>query len=465
MSRKNQRIGIASALLLLAGCTGLRPETAGRDLARQAVPEAYAGKIAEATIGLPSRWWEQFGSAELNGLIQTAFGGNLDMAQAWARLRQVRAQAVIAGASRRVSANAEAGAQTSRARQDRQMDSSNDFSLGVSISYELDVWGRLRAGTTAALLESQASRQDAEATALVLSGLVAETWIGILAQQEQVALLKDQIQTTRSVLDLLLERQRKGLSAAVDVYQQKQIVAESESLLPLAEQNLQLLRQALAVLLGQIPEQPPELITGGMPMIGALPDAGIPGALLEQRPDIRAAWSRLQASEWDVVAAKADRLPTLRLTGSAATDAGKLEDIFDDWAANLLAGLAAPLVDGGRRRAEVESRRAVVEQQALAYRQTVLTALQEVENALTRENHQQRYLAKVREQLDYAATTLEEAQRRYQKGVTDYLPVLSALNAKLRLERSLVEIRQDLLTNRVALCRALGGGWTKELKE
>ncbi len=182
--------------------------------------------------------------------------------------------------------------------------------------------------------------------------------------------------------------------------------------------------------------------------------------MLTRRPDIQAALHRLEAAGWSLAAAKADRLPAVRLSGSAAYQSDDFADLFDNWLANLAAGFTAPVFDGGRRSAEVMRSEAVRDERLSAYKETVLQAITEVENALIREDRQAAYLATLQQQLDYARQALKEAQNRYRNGSIDYLNVLASLTSVQRLEQDVIRGRQALYSERISLYRALGGTWT-----
>ena len=207
------------------------------------------------------------------------------------------------------------------------------------------------------------------------------------------------------------------------------------------------------------------MATDVLPEVPELPAVGLPAELLEQRPDIRASWRQVDAAGWGVAVAKADRLPAIRLTADGGYGAEELSDLFDNWAANLFAGLTAPLLDGGRRRAEVRRTQAVWEERVGKYREVVVNALREVEDGLVRSQGVEERIEILRGELRVAGETKVEAVRRYKKGVTDYLPVLQSLLSEQKLERNMLGVERDLRKERVALYRALGGDWTGSWRE
>ncbi|MDP8235869.1 MAG: TolC family protein, partial [Candidatus Erginobacter occultus] len=243
---------------------------------------------------------------------------------------------------------------------------------------------------------------------------------------------------------------------------QEQIVAATESLIPVLESELETVRHELAVLLGRPPRADLGLSADALPDRNPLPGLGLPSELIGKRPDIRAAFSRLESADWGVSAARANRLPAITLAGSAGYRSGDFSDLFNNWFAAFAGGLLAPLIDGGSRSAEVDRSRAAAEEQLAAYRETVLQALREVENALVREEKQADYIAGLRRQLTAAENALGQARLRFRKGEIEYLDVLSSLNSTQSLERELLIAERDILRYRVALYRALAGSWGEE---
>jgi len=213
-----------------------------------------------------------------------------------------------------------------------------------------------------------------------------------------------------------------------------------------------------------MPNEVPEIENRELPVLAAPPAAGLPVQLLQNRPDIIGALKRLESADQDLAAARADRLPALRLTGRAAYDSDELGQLFDNWIINLAAALTAPIIDGGRRRAEVAINRAAVKQQLAEYRNLVFAAVREVEDALIREIKIRENVAALENQLAVTQTGLEEARFRYMNGLSDYLPVLTQLLSVQSLEIDLIVKRVDLLVARMNLYRAIGGTWTDKLE-
>jgi outer membrane protein TolC len=186
---------------------------------------------------------------------------------------------------------------------------------------------------------------------------------------------------------------------------------------------------------------------------------------LRQRPDIRAARNRLREAKWDLTAAQADLLPRITLTAKHEYSSDQFNTLFQNWVTSLAGGLTAPLFDGKRRAAEVDRNIARVEEHLHSYRETVLTAINEVEDALSNERWQRQYIKSIEKKLESARTALEQARSQYVNGMSGYLPVLTELISVQELELDLLAARKDLLLSRIALYRALGGTWTENLEE
>jgi len=445
-------------MLICSSCAVFAPDT--RDDLNADLPEQFTLYSAEGTDST-NRWWESFQSVELNALVEEVLTGSPTIQQAWARLEQAEAVAKKAGASRWPSLSAAGEGKATR----NSVDYTNveSYSLGLTASYELDLWGRIKSQTAAAALDREVSRESLNTAAITLASQTALRWSGIVSQQLQTELIRKQLDANKTSLELVELRFRKSQATALDVYQQRQAVANTEARIPLAELREQLLRNELAALLGRADFQTLEISAEKLPSIGKLPAVGIPADVLANRPDVRQAGLTLRSADWSVSAARADRLPAISLKASGEYANAKVSDLFNDWYANLLGSITGPIFEGGRRKAEVTRTRAVVDERLAAYRETVLNAMKEVEDALVSEQKQQDYLAALERNVELSRHSYDEALNRYRNGLSQYLPVLVELVSLQTLERDFVGAQYDLLQVRINLYRALGGSWTEEL--
>jgi outer membrane protein, multidrug efflux system len=418
----------------------------------------YSDSTADAT----NRWWETFQSLELNTLVDEALTNAPSIHQAWARLDQAQALAVKAGAARFPSVGVDGSATTRK--DSLTYETSESYSLGLNASYELDLWGRIHSATKAAALDRDASREQLHTVAITLSSQVALNWMGMVSQQLQTERIQQQLEANQTSLELMELRFRKSQATALDVYQQRQTVAATESRIPPAELREALLRNSLTALLGRTDFQSLNLSSTNLPTLGPLPAVGIPADVLANRPDVRRAGLRLQAADWSVSAARADRLPAIRLTASADYTNIQSSNLFNDWYANLIGSITGPIFEGGRRKAEVKRTRSVAEERLADYRETVINAMKEVEDALVSEQKQHRYIEALDRNVQLSRNSYNEAFNRYRTGLSQYLPVLVELVQLQSLERDRIAAQYNLLQYRINLYRALGGTWPNELQ-
>lgn len=441
---------ILTAGLLLTGCSAI-PSPREMPIAP---PPGFSQPGGERPS--PDRWWREFADSDLDTLIEGALSENFSLRAAWARLRQADAVARREGASRWPSLDA----QGSVTRQDSdESDATTTRSAGFSAAYEIDLWGRLRANTEAAIREAEASAADLRTAALSLSAEVADTWYQLVEQRSQLALIESQIDTNRQLLKLVEARFRIGQASASDIYRQRQLLAQTQGERALTDTRRHTLKHRLAILLGSPPGGAtlPEAVR--LPALGPLPNTGVPADLLRRRPDLQAAQLRLNAADARTGAAVAARYPRLDLSASLTTP-GTSGGLFDGWLGNITAQLSAPLFDGGQRRAEVERSRAAALESLNNYGQTLLEALGEVEDALVGEHGQRTYLTSLETQLQQVEAVVRQERQRYFQGDTDYLSVLDALRSRQALERQQITAQRQLISDRIVLVRALAGGWS-----
>ncbi len=417
-------------------------------------------------LPLPDRWWETFDDPVLNELIETALTENFTIRAAWDRLKQAKAIAVREGAFRFPHVNATGNANRSRDNEGTQTDR---LSLGLSMNYELDLWGRIRALTSAAFFEVEANENDLYATAITLSAEIAKTWYSLLEQRGQLALLENQIATNQQVLQVVTLRFRQGVAVAADVLRQRQLVEQTRGETNDVRAQIETLSHQLAVLLGRPPKslylpEDHELVE-----LPPLPATGLPGELIQRRPDVQAVFYQIQAADARIAAAIAELFPRINLAATLNTNLNRVlvggvfatspGGLFASWVAVLSAQLLAPIIDAGAREAEVARTKAVLSEILHNYEATILQAFQEVENALIREAQQQEKSASLQEQFQLATQVIQLLRARYIHGATEYLDVLNALNSQQVLGRQILTAKRTLIDFRVDLAKALAGGW------
>ena len=450
----------------LSGCAMVSP---------QLTPDVQvAGTWNEATpadaAAVSPTWWTTFGSPELESLVAQALAGSPDLAIATARVQQAEAQVRVVGASLfpvLTAGSSASGGRTSTVGGVKSGSAvvNSAASVGLTASYEIDLWGKNRAGVRAAESSAAAAGFDRDTAQVTLVSGVATSYFDVLALRTRLAIARDNLATAQKVLDLVNARARNGAATALDVSRQEAtVLSQQAALLPLQQQERQTLA-ALAVLVGQPPEGFDVKATGITDLHVPTIDPGLPSTLLVRRPDLASAEAQLAAANADVAAARAALLPSITLTGTAGLATAALTSVATS-GATLAAGVAAsllqPIFDGGRLRGQkavAESReRELVE----TYRKAILSAFADVEEALagtTRLGQQEQLQADVQTR---AQESLRLADIRYRAGADDLLTVLDAQRTLFAAQDQLAQIQLNRLQAAVSLYKALGGGWTGE---
>lgn len=432
------------------------------------LPERFVeGGIIETPF---ERWWKSFADPQLDRLVDEVLAGNLDLARAWARVAQAEAIARGADAALFPKLNAQAGVSGSRTVFDLgepigvRSNETTSFSLGVSASYELDLWGRVAHASDAAASDVLATREDMAAMALSLAARITDVWLQRAGERALLELVTRQEAASQRLVELVEQRFATGLATSLEVYQQRQQLAVVRAQRPLVEARLAVLAHQLAILTGRPPGALTFTEAPFLPLPPPPPPTGVPADLLQRRPDVRAAFLRVLAADHRVGQAIAAQYPTLGLSASTGFQSPDLLELFERWVWSLVANLVAPLFDGGQRSAEVDRARAQLEELVAAYGQALLTALGEVEDALVQEHRQRDHLALVEEQLALARSAHAEARTRYVNGLGTYLEVLTTERSEQQAEQALLQARRQMLAYRVQLHRALGGTWARSLR-
>jgi len=462
MNRLFQQVMAIALVCTVSGCAIVSPQL------KPDVPVAGGwNESAPANApGVSPTWWTGFGSAELQSLVDQALAGSPDLAIATERVNQAEAQVRVAGASLFPVLTANAGGSGRRSGSTGSGPTpltDNSGSATLSASYELDLWGRNRAGVRAAESSAAASRFDRDTAQVTLVSGVATSYFDVLALRTRLVIAKENLAVAQQVLDLVSARARNGAASALDVSRQEAtVLSQQAALLPLEQQEHQTLA-ALAVLLGRSPEgfdvQAPGITDLAVPAI----DPGLPATLLVRRPDLASAEAQLGAANADVAAARAAMLPSITLTGTAGLATTALTSLASGGATaaiGIAASLLQPIFDGGRLRGQkavAESReRELVE----TYRKAILSAFVDVEQALagtSRLGQQEQLQNEVQVR---ARESLRLAEIRYRAGADDLLTVLDAQRTLFAAQDQLAQIQLSRLEAAVSLYKALGGGWT-----
>jgi len=452
---------VGVAVLALGGCTLFQPEPrAQRPLE---VPQRWQQPIPPAATGAmvvqSADWWTAFGDRQLDRLIDDALRTNNNLAAAGIRVRRAQLQAGLANTN--LTPDVLGQASTSRSYDlKRGSVAGSASSSAVTLSYELDLWGRLSALRSAADWELKATESDREAAALSLVGTTAGLHWQIGYLNQRIELSEAGMEDGRRILALARVKYAAGAVSGLDVAQAGQNLATQEAAhTQLLQQRVEA-RNALAILFDQPPEpmvpEPARLPDIALPAI----DAGVLASLLGRRPDLRAAEQRLRGALANVDATRTGFYPALSLTGVLGTSSTALGELLKNPVATLGAGLTLPFLQWNTARLTVAVSQTQYEEAVAGFRQSLYTALSEVENALSSRTQ-------LRAESESLALALQEAQRaerlsevRYRAGATALQPVLDAKDRRRAAEVSLAQNRLNQLNATMTLYKALGGAAT-----
>ncbi len=446
---KLKRFVIGGLFLLLLSACAWRSGDVSPPLE---TPQAFSDS---GRVETPQRWWATFGDTAVDSLVENALSNNFDLLTAWQRVREAQAVTDRASASFFPDLFASLSGEVRRPEVPR----SEDLTLGLSSEYELDLWGRVYAGVEAARFREEASRYDYQTAAISISAEVVRAWYRLAEARSQRDLLAEQIGTNEKVLRLIRNRFGSGQIRSVDILRQKQLLEATREQRIAVESEIGVLEHRLAVLVGRSPQDSLEYAGNKLPQLPPLPATGLPLELVNRRPDVQVAFNRLRAADRDLAVAAANRYPRLTISASATSTGNDADALMEDWVRTLSAGLLGPIFAGGERSAEVERTEAAKKQRLYEYGQTILIAFREVEDALIREKKQRQRIASIEQQVEYARQTYEQLQIEYLNGISDYLDVLTTLTEQQRLQRELLSAKLLLLEYRIALHRALAGGF------
>ena len=444
------------------------------------VPQAWTG-TAPAPAGPPAgpaeqslaRWWQIFNDPILSSLIDEAVQSNLDLKQAETRVRQARA--ALRGAVSFLGPTLDSNAFAQRSRfpgirgSTNQANISNQYQVGFDAAWEIDVFGGVRRNIEAADADLAATVEARQNVLVSLAAEVARNYIDLRSFQERVFIARKNLATQAHSARLTRLRFEAGFVSGLDVATAEAQVAATASTIPLLESAVQQSIYNLSILLGRdpaalLPElSPPRDIPDQPPAV----PLGLPSDLLLRRPDIRQAEAQIHAATARIGVATADLFPRFTISGSA----GLQSTDFSSWLTrnsrfwSFGPSASWNLFSSGRTLANIEQQRAVEEETLAFYQQTVLTALQEVENALIASTKEEEHRVELSRAVMYNEKAVDLATRLYTQGQTDFLSVLDAQRSLFLTEDQLAASTGTVLTNLVALYKALGGGWGEEAGE
>ena len=457
MSNARLAWSVVAVAMAVGGCTLFQPEQrVQRPIDMPLAWQQQQASTANAAALPATHWWTSFNDPQLSALVDNALQANNDLAAAGIRVQRAQLQAGLARTNLTPDVVGQATTGRSFDLKRGGVTGSASTSL-ITLNYELDLWGRLSSLRSAADWELKATESDRQAAALALVGTTAGLYWQTGYLNQRIALSEAGIEDARRIVALVGVKYSAGAVSGLDVAQAGQNLSSQEAAhTQLLQQRVEA-RNALAILFDRPPEtvagEPSRLPTMDLPAI----DAGLPASLLSRRPDLRAAEQRLRESLANVDATRTGFYPMLSLTGSLGTSSTALGELLKNPVATLGAGLAMPFLQWNTARLTVAVSQTQYEEAVLGFRQSLYTALSEVENALSSR-------VQLRDESEKLALALQQAQRaevlsevRYRAGATALQPVLDAKDKRRAAEVALAQNRLNQLNTTMTLYKALGG--------
>lgn len=447
----------ALMLLLLSSCAGGKPPVkADIDL-----PETWRSGVASGVFDAATGWLDDLEDDYLKILAKEAIEGNHTLKAAKARVQGAGALSRIAGAP--LLPSAEIGVDASRTGSDTNTE--NSFSLSGSISWEVDLWGRLSNGARAAVYNEKAAFADYNAARLSLAAEASLAWVAVIEARQQEELAVKTGESFRHALNIIEERYRLGLNTALDVRLARAEVAYADNDIARRRRELDGLKRRIEVLMGRYPSAELDA-TKTLPRIMKPVPTGLPSELLGRRPDLVAAELRLNSAGEELQQAGKNRLPSIRLTAGGGFSSSDLDELLDGdnllW--NLVAGITQPIFQGGILKAEEALARNAHAEALEEYAGAVLLAFREVETALAAEVLYEEQLTFLDEACMESTIAAELALSQYAEGLTDIATLLQAQQRAFNAKSTSLRTERERLDNRIDLYLALGGDFLTDDK-
>jgi NodT family efflux transporter outer membrane factor (OMF) lipoprotein len=462
---------ILSAVLMLfifAGCAVVGPDYVTPDTP---MPKAWYTPAKSGLVGQHldkkalADWWTILDDPVLTLLVELAVEGNLDLKESRARVREARARRGIAEAGRFPTIDTSGSARSNRSSEETGSGSERKlYAVGFDAAWELDVFGGKKRAVEAAEAGLQASEEDLRDVLVSLLAEVALNYVDLRSFQTRLSIAEASLEAQKETYNITRWRRQAGLTTQLDVEQAKYSLEQTRAQIPGLQTGFEQAENRLAVLIGKHPGALKDALAErkAVPVTPLEVAVGVPADVLRRRPDVRRAERRLAAQTAQIGVATADLYPKFSLLGSIGLEALSPGNLF--LASSRTHGIGAtvnwPLFDAGAIRSNIEVQSALQEQALIRYESTVLTALEDVENALVAYAKEQSRRQSLTEATGAARRAFELAQKQYSSGLIEFSNVLIAQRSLLSLQDQLAVSEGGVTSNLIALYKSLGGGWT-----
>jgi NodT family efflux transporter outer membrane factor (OMF) lipoprotein len=426
------------------------------------VPDSYSVTANQQAQEDLTRWWGKFDDPMLAALVDQGRTANLDVAQAITRLRQARESLAQSRSALLPQISASAGYSRNVTVAGQNLSGQNDnFSIGADASYQVDLFGGVRRGVEASSAQYQAAGFDYASVLISIEGEIARNYVLARLAQQQLANARDSLAIQDDNLQIAGWRVQAGLVSSLDGEQARAARAQTAASIPTIEATYNSYVSRLGVLTGQAPGA----LKAQMEAVQPIPKGpasvatGIPAETLRQRPDVRAAERNLASATAQIGVATAQLYPALSIGGNLNSGGGAIGTLFDTITGRLFAGIAQTIFDGGRLHSQIRASKAAADGAFAAYKQTVLTGLEDVENAVVALDAAQQRAKQFAIAYDAANNSAILSRMQYRSGLTDFTTLNQAESTLLSARNGLSQSQADQATALIQLYLALGGGW------
>jgi len=461
-------IVLLTTTVMLSGCMTVGPNYTPPEMD---TPAAWQGDLVDVVSDTQSeqeilaKWWTTFKDPVLSNLLERAVAGNLSLKQALNSVRQARIQRGITDADRFPSVTSSGSAGRTYSEDMRgDFSSTNSFRLGLDASWELDLFGGVKRSIEAADANIEVTEESYRDALVSLLAEVALNYIEVRSYQAQLQVAESNLQSQEETYDITNWRYQAGLTTELDVENASKNLEQTRAQVPSLKSSLEQAKNRIAVLLGSGPGAVDSELEEYKP-VPVAPDEialGIPADLLRRRPDLRKAERELAAQTAKIGVAEAERYPRITLSGNIRLSALSLGDLLDtdSLGTGASSGISWPVYDAGRIMKNIGIQYAAQEQKLIAYKAAILTALEDVENAMTSYTHDLARRESLVKASDAARMAAETSRAQYLSGLIDFQSVLEAESTLLTYQNNVVQSDAQIIKDLIVLYKALGGGWS-----
>jgi len=454
---------LALSIVLLSGCAS-NINSQQREQAPSNVPQQWQQKTSAPVLHVQQQWLTQLQNPQLNQFVEQALKNNQQLLQNSYDVAIQKQQLIVSGAA--LWPTLDLSARTSRSKDNRPVSYDNASAVSLDLTYEVDLWGKLSDSKREANLNYLAQQARFEQAKQQLVADVVTSWFDVVSAQQLLDLFKRREENAQQSLEIIESGYRQGINEALDVYLARNELNTERTRIATQQANLSASSRILERLLGEYPKGAISA-NSDLPVINTDIPLGLPSELITRKPTLRASWYELLASDASLAYAHKQRFPSLNLTASLSDSTDRVSDLFSpsSLAWSLLGSISAPLFEGGRLKANEEIARLNTQKQEQLYLQTLYDAFGDVENAISQQQSLKAQYISTLEAQENALAAEQLSFEQYQSGLVTYTTVLDAQDRSFDAQSSLIEIKNQLIANRINLHIALGGDFAKPSSE